>query len=300
MHAMTWAALVPQAQPPQFDRAKLDLLTLPAVARAGEDLRVWEQSHPGQDLYLPPSCMHTFIVPVGADSAADWISFGGHVQQVPAAHVVRVPAGCSVYLHSSRPRTNLHVSLATNEAANTGSDTWARLDKAIAGRSGGLALLDGAGQSLAAALRAAARASASGTGFVVRQTALALIDHVVSRQQPVQAGSSQLSPRQMHAVTSYIQDHLGRPFSLRDLSKLVGLSPAHFCRCFMATAGTSPMKFATRLRMERARELVESCTLPMGEIACETGFADGAHFSRAFRKYWGLPPTELRRRVRDV
>ena len=56
------------------------------------------------------------------------------------------------------------------------------------------------------------------------------------------------------------------------------------------------MGYLTALRLERAKVLLNSTDLKIGEIAEEVGFQDARHFSRIFRQQTGALPTEFRRR----
>jgi transcriptional regulator GlxA family with amidase domain len=54
-------------------------------------------------------------------------------------------------------------------------------------------------------------------------------------------------------------------------------------------------EYARRLRVRAAADRVASTGLPLARIACETGFADQAHFTREVRRETGLTPAGLRR-----
>jgi transcriptional regulator GlxA family with amidase domain len=69
-------------------------------------------------------------------------------------------------------------------------------------------------------------------------------------------------------------------------------------RRFTADVGISAREYRTRLRMSRARWMVESSDRPMTEIALECGFSDAAYFSRTFRSHFGIQPTNARRQAR--
>lgn len=71
-----------------------------------------------------------------------------------------------------------------------------------------------------------------------------------------------------------------------------GISPSRLQHLFADDLGVSPRRLRTWLRLRRAGQLVgNGCSLT--EAAHEAGFADSAHFSRAFRKTFGLPPSKV-------
>jgi len=76
------------------------------------------------------------------------------------------------------------------------------------------------------------------------------------------------------------------------------LSPFHFQRLFVRTFGESPNEFLTRLRMERARHLLETDQMPVTEVCFEIGYASLGTFSRRFAERTGQSPSEYRRAAR--
>ncbi|HZP91446.1 MAG TPA: helix-turn-helix domain-containing protein, partial [Burkholderiales bacterium] len=62
--------------------------------------------------------------------------------------------------------------------------------------------------------------------------------------------------------------------------------------------GMSPSEFARKLRLKRAHDLLVETAQPISEVALETGFADGSHFSRRFRDAYGKSPSQVRRHAR--
>ena len=82
--------------------------------------------------------------------------------------------------------------------------------------------------------------------------------------------------------------------TMESLAGLVGMSPYHFHRLFKAMLGMPPMKYSLQLRMRRARTLVEGSRKSIGDIAAEVGCPDQSHFTKMFRKHWGVLPSQLR------
>jgi AraC-like DNA-binding protein len=98
------------------------------------------------------------------------------------------------------------------------------------------------------------------------------------------------------AALDFMDEHQADPGrSLPRLARAASLSVAQLCRVFQRDLGASPMKHLTRLRLERARDLLRKTTLNVGEVAHAVGFNDPLHFSRVFRRYAGAPPRDLRR-----
>ena len=72
------------------------------------------------------------------------------------------------------------------------------------------------------------------------------------------------------------------------------MSPRHFARAFAAETVMTPAKAVERLRLEAARERVESSPEPI-EFAAQTGFGDPERMRRSFIRAFGQPPQALRR-----
>ena len=73
------------------------------------------------------------------------------------------------------------------------------------------------------------------------------------------------------------------------------MTPRHLRRLFERHAGASPTGVATTRRVQRAKALVDTTTLPMSAIAFAAGFASIRRFNAAFRAVYRRPPSALRR-----
>ncbi len=84
--------------------------------------------------------------------------------------------------------------------------------------------------------------------------------------------------------------------TLTDLAREIGISRFHFCRAFKQSMGMTPHAFFGRLRLERSAEQLRHTHLSATDIAMECGFGSSSHFAVAFKKAFGISPTEYRRR----
>jgi AraC family transcriptional regulator len=100
---------------------------------------------------------------------------------------------------------------------------------------------------------------------------------------------------QIARVQTYIDSNLNRSLHIRDLSAVVRLSPAHFCRKFKLAFGESPHAYVVRRRLERACHLMMTSAASLSEIALSVGFSDQAHLCRLFRHAFGRSPASWRR-----
>ena len=100
------------------------------------------------------------------------------------------------------------------------------------------------------------------------------------------------------ALLSWAREHLDAPLTVEDLAEQAGMSSRHFARAFIAETGTTPSKAVERLRIEVARQRVQSSSEAIERVAEQTGFRDPERMRRAFIRAFGQPPQSLRRAAR--
>ena len=83
------------------------------------------------------------------------------------------------------------------------------------------------------------------------------------------------------------------------LAREAGLSPAHFARAFKESVGRPQHQHLVALRLERARRLLEAPGAALSDVALRAGFADQAHFTRFFKRQFGVTPGALLRTQRS-
>jgi len=104
---------------------------------------------------------------------------------------------------------------------------------------------------------------------------------------------------QVRRVGRYLDRQIEGRITLGAAAGEVRLSPGHFSRCFRRTFGATFAKFVMRRRIERAQRLMVTSSMSLGQIALACGFADQAHFTRAFTNLTGGAPGKWRRRAAD-
>jgi transcriptional regulator GlxA family with amidase domain len=87
-----------------------------------------------------------------------------------------------------------------------------------------------------------------------------------------------------------------RPVGIADVARYACLEPRTFLRRFVSATGMKPSEYQQRLRMTRAREMLEFSRTSIDEIAASVGYDDVGGFRRVFRKIVGLTPSEYRQR----
>jgi transcriptional regulator GlxA family with amidase domain len=100
-------------------------------------------------------------------------------------------------------------------------------------------------------------------------------------------------------LLEWMRSHLREPLTVEQLADQAAMSPRHFARAFAADTGMTPAKAVERLRIEAARERVESSSEPIDRIGLSVGFTDPERMRRAFVRAFGQPPQALRRAARS-
>jgi transcriptional regulator GlxA family with amidase domain len=112
--------------------------------------------------------------------------------------------------------------------------------------------------------------------------------------QPHRTSRALHDPR-LRRVALLVEQRLGSPPGVRQLAATVGMSPRHLARLFVGETGLTPTAFIRDAQLIQSRLLISTTRRPLSHIAIETGFADAAHFSRAFRRRFGVPPSRVDR-----
>lgn len=148
-----------------------------------------------------------------------------------------------------------------------------------------------------ALLPALAKPEEASTFFLDHLT-LAFHAHLVHRYSDARAGPrrsvGKLAPWQLKRAKSYIESNLANDISLDQLAIECRLSKSHLIKAFRLSTGVPPYRWAILQRIERAKDLMRTGTLPLAEIASACGFVDASHLSRHFRQHVRTTPAVWR------
>jgi LacI family transcriptional regulator len=104
-----------------------------------------------------------------------------------------------------------------------------------------------------------------------------------------------VADRQIAAAMRFIREHAGENIGVTDVLRAVPMSRTLLERKFKQFLGFTPYEQIQRTRLERARDLLTSTDLAVGEIASRAGFSSPEYLSAAFKAGTGLSPREYRR-----
>lgn len=104
-----------------------------------------------------------------------------------------------------------------------------------------------------------------------------------------------LAPWAQRRCLDLMHAHLSEDIGLEELAEAVQLSQFHFARMFKQSVGVPPRAYLTRIRMEKACELLERTDLPVTQIAFDVGYGSSQAFARVFLKERSMTPSAYRR-----
>jgi transcriptional regulator GlxA family with amidase domain len=104
----------------------------------------------------------------------------------------------------------------------------------------------------------------------------------------------------LREVQEWIPMHLEQDLSVTALAERASMSPRNFARAFRREVGATPAAYVERLRVERARSVLQSSDTPIDVVAAECGFGTVETLRRAFQRRVGASPSQYRERFRPT
>ena len=98
-------------------------------------------------------------------------------------------------------------------------------------------------------------------------------------------------------LLGWVATNLSLPITVADMAERAGMSVRNFARLFVLNTGQTPAKLVEQLRVERARQMLESSSVSIKSIAAKTGFVDDERMRRAFIRQVGTTPADYRVRL---
>jgi AraC-like DNA-binding protein len=124
--------------------------------------------------------------------------------------------------------------------------------------------------------------------------ALAYLLALLIEKRPENPSENSDAVNKVAETIIYMSDHLDESPRVPALARMTSLSPAYFGALFKAQTGCSPREYLHLLRIHRACRLLQDTNLSVKEIASRLGYQDQFHFSRQFKAFQGLSPSEYR------
>lgn len=121
---------------------------------------------------------------------------------------------------------------------------------------------------------------------------------VLGRTRQISDGPGRHAAQVVERARSFIDVHFNQPIDVSVVAELSAMSPNYLNTLFSRHFGMGIKAYLIKQRMERAMKLCESEQMMMKQISLAVGYDDPLYFSRVFRGYFGVTPTEARARSR--
>jgi AraC family transcriptional regulator len=129
--------------------------------------------------------------------------------------------------------------------------------------------------------------------LVIEGLALELLAHTVREADRASRGTQAWLGR----AHELIRDGFRSRLTVRQLAEILQVHPLHLSRCFRRRFGCSPGDFLRQCRVRNASELLRSRNASLAEVALDSGFADQAQLTKAFKRITGMTPGQYRKLI---
>ena len=119
----------------------------------------------------------------------------------------------------------------------------------------------------------------------------ALIQSSATRRE---VWGSRLQDFYIQEAVNFMEHNFQRELTVEEVADVCKLNRSYFSKLFKESMGCPPQEFLIRLRLSKAADQMKSTKAPIGEISAACGYPNQLHFSRAFKKRYGVSPREWR------
>lgn len=117
----------------------------------------------------------------------------------------------------------------------------------------------------------------------------------IAMLQQIRASRSNYKAAPVEQAKAWIADHLHEEISIKQIADHVYMNPSYLSRLFKLQTGETILDYVTSQRMEQARMLLRNPDLKLQEICERVGYKDVKYFSRLFKEYEGVAPSQYRK-----
>lgn len=112
--------------------------------------------------------------------------------------------------------------------------------------------------------------------------------------QAIEAKRTEKSRNQIDQIKIFLQENFMKELTLERAAREAGLSQHYFSKMFKQETGATFIDYVTKIRIEKAKQLIKNPKRSLKEVCFEVGYHDPAYFSRVFKKLVGCTPREYR------
>lgn len=134
--------------------------------------------------------------------------------------------------------------------------------------------------------------------FLMRRGMLSLIlaKIIEESDSELRSGTDLYSLSYADYAVRYIQLHFQEKIRISKLAEHIGISRSYLVKVMKDTVGMSPQEYLMKVRMEFAAHCIVHSDDSIRDVAIRCGYDDSLAFSKAFKAYYGMNPTQARRR----
>ena len=132
--------------------------------------------------------------------------------------------------------------------------------------------------------------------YLMQMLLLVIRERCEPMERPVGCAFESASKKYVvEQIMNYIEDHYSEKISLDQIAENMYLSPFYISRIFKSETGNAPIRYLINIRLEKAKELLEGgYEGSIQEVAAQVGYDDAYHFSKLFKKRYGISPSQAR------
>ncbi len=267
--------------------------------QAGWENFLVEESHYEAfgEVELPPATHHSLVYRLGGPIRLYQESSGRNDERLAVSGGFSVqPAGTPSHVRWHDPSQVVHAwldaqwvaSLSAMMGATRGEPEMKHIFEDTTPQIGHIVL----------ALKAELESGCLGGPLYAQHLATSLAAYLLERFSvfplPLKEYTHGLGKSDLARVLGYIHECLTEDLSLDELAACVHLSPYHFARLFKQSTGVPPHEYVIQQRIEKAKDLLRSGRLTVGEVAQAVGFSDHSKLDRHFKRLTNLTPRQFR------
>ena len=98
----------------------------------------------------------------------------------------------------------------------------------------------------------------------------------------------------VQSIVEYMEKSYKEEISLDTIAKNMYVSPVYISKIFKEEVGDSPINYLIKIRLAKAEELLKESTMSIKAVAKSVGYSDAYHFSKLFKKYYGVSPSQVK------
>ncbi|MGM0882100.1 MAG: response regulator transcription factor [Bacillota bacterium] len=121
-----------------------------------------------------------------------------------------------------------------------------------------------------------------------------LIGHCLSAITAADQTGGQSRRTEVAEACQFVSLHLDRKISLEEVAEQLFMNPSYFSRLFKKETGETFIEYVTRMKMHRAKELLDQTDAPVGKICGTLGYDNQSYFIKLFKSFSGVTPVEYR------